>query len=66
MHDMAKFSIDRKITLTQEDLKKIQEAPKSELLAELLKEINQKQEKPSLKGLEKLLNKQKGVHDSNA
>lgn len=63
---MAKFSINRKITLTLEDVKKIQEAPRSELLSKLLKEINQKQEKPSLKGLEKLLNKQKGVHDSNA
>jgi len=62
---MTKFSIDRKITLTPEDLKKIQEAPKSELLVELLKEINQKHEKPSLKGLETLLNKQKDVHDSN-
>lgn len=63
---MAKFSIDRKIILTLEDLKKIQEAPQSELLSKLLKEIDEKREKPSLKGLEKLLNKQKYVHDSNA
>lgn len=63
---MAKFSINRKITLTPEDVKKIQEAPQSELLIELLKEINQKQEKPSLKGLEKLLNKHTDVHDSNS
>ena len=62
---MAKFSIDRKITLTQEDLKKIQEAPRSELLAKLLKEIDEKREKLSLTGLEKLLNKQKDVHDSS-
>ena len=62
---MARFSIDRKITLTLEDLKKIQEAPKSELLIELLDKLDQTREKPSLKGLEKLLNKQKDVHDSN-
>lgn len=62
---MAKFSIDRKITLTPEDVKKIQEAPQSELLADLIKKIDEKREKPSLKGLETLLNKQKDVHDSN-
>lgn len=62
---MAKFSIDRKITLTLEDLKKIQEAPKSELLIELLDKIDEKRKKPSLKGLEKLLNKHTDVHNSN-
>lgn len=62
---MAKFSIDRKITLTLEDLKKIQEAPKSELLIELLDKIDEKREKLSLKGLEKLLNKHTDVHNSN-
>ena len=62
---MAKFSIDRKITLTQEDLKKIQEAPKSELLVELLEKIDEKREKLSLKGLENLLKTHTDVHDSN-
>lgn len=62
---MAKFSIDRRITLTPEDVKKIQEAPQSELLVELLENINTKREKPSLKGLENLLSKHADVHDSN-
>ena len=52
---MATFSITRDITLTKEDFEKIQDSKSTDLLLDIIKKNTDKQEQPSLLGLEKLV-----------
>jgi len=52
---VATFSITRDITLTKEDFEKIQASKSTDLLLDIIKKNTDKQEKPSLLGLEKLV-----------
>ena len=52
---VATFSITRDITLTEEDFEKIQASKSTDLLLDIIKKNTDKQEQPSLLGLEKLV-----------
>ena len=52
---MSTMSITRDITLTKADFEKIQASQPTKLLIDIAKKNNQKQEKPSLAGLVKLV-----------
>ena len=52
---VATFSITRDITLTKEDFEKIQASKSTDLLLDIIKKNTDKQEQPSLLGLEKLV-----------